>query len=494
MSSLTLRIESFDPQSGWQAAWHLDGGPPVAAPILITDTAAQAVMELGEQFLALFEGPGLPLTDARQLQAWGWRLHESWFQPVWEAVRPRFNAGPHDLLISSKDPRILNLPWELVELAPSLPVGCDAAWSLRRTSLERLAPSGGALRPGPLRILFLAAAPVDQPHLDRDREEDALQRATASLQGDVVVHFAETGGLPELAESVARFRPHVVHLCGHGRVDLEGRGVFAFEDERGRADGRDAASLAADVFRGSPVRCVFLNGCETSQAAVAGLCQALVEAGVPLALGWSANVADERAFEFTKEFYQRLVRGEPVAAAMAHARNAIRHRGRQVSARTQTQDATFALPQAYCSVPGGEVFDRSAPPESYAGPRTEYFYLPDGIKGLRAGFIGRRRQIQQLLPGLREGEITFAVITGIGGAGKSTLATRAVNRLHGNGFACASVRTPKAAPAEAARQTLHQLQAALEGVFLREGRADVHRLLTNGNLLLGGASRLPRTP
>ena len=46
------------------------------------------------------------------------------------------------------------------------------------------------------------------------------------------------------------------------------------------------------------VRCVFLNACQTSQAAVAGLCQSLVTAGLPLAVGWAASIADERATSF----------------------------------------------------------------------------------------------------------------------------------------------------------------------------------------------------
>jgi hypothetical protein len=100
---------------------------------------------------------------------------------------------------------------------------------------------------------------------------------------------------------VAESRPHVVHLSGHGRMK-DGQGTFVFEDERGRTDSRTAGEIAARVFRGSPIRCVFFNGCQTSQADAAGLCQSLVGAGVPLALGWSASVMDDRATDFTEEF------------------------------------------------------------------------------------------------------------------------------------------------------------------------------------------------
>ena len=122
---------------------------------------------------------------------------------------------------------MLNLPWELVELAPDLPVGCDAASAGRSPSMDATA-AAVAFRPGPLRILFLASAPTDQGQLDFEREEDAMLRATAQLQ-NVSIYFAEAGTFDELKELVAECRPHVVHLSGHGTVDKDGMGSFAFE-------------------------------------------------------------------------------------------------------------------------------------------------------------------------------------------------------------------------------------------------------------------------
>src|SRR4029077_19400867 len=133
--------------------------------------------------------------------------------------------------------------------------------------------TSGPLDPGPLRIVFLASAPIDLLQLDFEREEDAMLRATSRLGQDVIVYISDTGTFDELADLVASIRPHIVHLSGHGSVDTSGRGSFAFEDERGQVDARDAADLATQIFRGSSVRCVVLNACKTSQAAASGLCQ-----------------------------------------------------------------------------------------------------------------------------------------------------------------------------------------------------------------------------
>ena len=141
---------------------------------------------------------------------------------------------------------------------------------------------------------------------------------------------------------------------------------------------------------------------------------------------------DDRATHFTAEFYRRLVRNEPTPAAAAHARETIRRMGMVGQGEAQFQDATFALPRLY-GTESAALFDPSAR-EIYAGPRTVYALLGDGIKGLHSGYVGRRREVQRLVPALRQGETTFAVITGIGGTGKSTLATRAANRLQAVGY------------------------------------------------------------
>jgi hypothetical protein len=173
--------------------------------------------------------------------------------------------------------------------------------------------------PGPLRLLFLAAAPEGDVPLDYEREEEAMLRATERLDRSVVVlPFAETGGIAELAESVTHHRPHVVYLTGHGVVDHRGTGWFAFEDERGQSAAEPATEIAGRVFRGSSVRCAVLNGCQTGQAAAAGLAGQLVASGVPLVLGWGASVIDDTATRFSAAFHQHRTAAGRVRALESH--------------------------------------------------------------------------------------------------------------------------------------------------------------------------------
>jgi hypothetical protein len=90
--------------------------------------------DLERRFLDLFEQGSRPLVDPEGLWAIGLSLFATWFEPAWSAVANHPDGpGPRDLVIRSADRRVLNLPWELVELAPDLPVGRDAARSMRRS-------------------------------------------------------------------------------------------------------------------------------------------------------------------------------------------------------------------------------------------------------------------------------------------------------------------------------------------------------------------------
>jgi hypothetical protein len=106
-----------------------------------------------------------------------------------------------------------------------------------------------------------------------------------------------------LKEKVSEFRPHIVHLTGHGTV-RDGQGRFAFEKEDGTADLVSSAEPRR-FLAGSDVQCVFVSGCQSGKApreALAGVCQGLVGGEVPLAVGWTASIADDLATNFARAF------------------------------------------------------------------------------------------------------------------------------------------------------------------------------------------------
>lgn len=137
MASLTLSITALTGEAGWQASWLVDG-QAVGQPFPVTGKEAGGVTDLSQRFLALFKQEGRPLADPQALCVIGRQLFETWCVPVWATISPRLAAGRNGLLIQTTAPALLNLPWELVELKEGLPLGCDAAWSLRRAPLHTL--------------------------------------------------------------------------------------------------------------------------------------------------------------------------------------------------------------------------------------------------------------------------------------------------------------------------------------------------------------------
>ena len=232
----------------------------------------------------------------------------------------------------------------------------------------------------------MACAPTDQATLDYEREEEALFRAVSGQ--DVAFDSCDLGTFQELKERVSEYRPHILHLTGHGVV-RDGKGHFAFEKEDGTADLVPADELRR-FLSGSGVQCVFASGCQTGKApreALAGVCQALVGAEVPLAVGWAASIADDLATNFARRFYGILKDGQPVDRALCLARQeawaACKERG----------DASWTLPVLYSATSQSQIFDPDSqrPQELPSRPTMVQEALPGMKEGYAEHFVGRRR-------------------------------------------------------------------------------------------------------
>ncbi len=285
--TLSIRESGAPPNSTYHFHITLDGHLILTNQILSPEDS-ETVRQISHRDSSLFE-----------------QLFSFFLASSWEKIRAVVPTGSTRFLIIASDaPEILNLPWELL-LPPEVDfLGIDLRFSIRRLprSEGQLAPAPEELRPRPLRLLFMACAPTDQSALDYEREEEALFRAVSGQE--VAFDSCDLGTFEELKERVSEYRPHILHLTGHGVV-WDGKGHFAFEKDDGTRTLVPAEELRS-FLAGSGVQCVFASGCQTSQApreALAGVCQALVSAEVPLAVGWAASIADDLATNFASTFY-----------------------------------------------------------------------------------------------------------------------------------------------------------------------------------------------
>jgi tetratricopeptide (TPR) repeat protein len=441
---------------------------------------SQAALELSKQYNALYErhyAPGLISNDLRVL---GGQLFNLWLKGAWPEIVARLQPGARRVLvIASVVPEILNLPWELICIESGNFIGLDSKFTIRRLPKKDspLARANTSLPPRPLRILFMACAPREEAQLEFEREEEAIIRAIAKAGPNVAFDSGDAGTFDELLERINEFQPHIVHLTGHGIVMDDGLGYFAFEDERGQTDSRSSVEMRERLFSGSSVQLAFISGCQTGKAppiaAMGGICQGIVSEEIPMAIGWAASIADDIATQFAATFYKTLAAGQPVDRALTQARQAIQ----------KTCDERgypgWTLPVLYSASTQSMVFDPD--PQRPSVPPMRPSVVQQPLEGMSEGytdnFVGRRREIQRLLPALREGTLHTLILTGLGGAGKSTLATRLARKLEVYGFTPIPVSSTKEVPLSAAR-----LLQACGDAFLKAKLRDECLTLNDPNI------------
>ena len=475
---------SFEPTDGGVRVVANGAGRKVEH--CVSATAQDRIEEQASRLMERFETGIRPLMDPVALRELGQSLHDTYLKPFPGGAVEFKDDGPGQVLVSSKLPSFLNLPWELLPDANGGLLAEATQWTIRRSHRPDLPTAGARLVAPPLRILFTACAPTDQAGLDYEREEEAILRIADRLGGLVHLEIAETGTFGELGDLISELKPHVVHLSGHG-IMRNGVGHFAFEDERGKSDSRDAHEVARQLFAGHGVRLVFVSGCQSGQAGAAGVCQALVAEGhVPLVVGWGASIADSLATEFARVFFHELASGVPVDQAMAKARLALFARCRVRHGAVDLLDASFALPRLYAAEESNELLDPRLAPERPARPGVRYELLGDNIRGLREGFVGRRRVLQRTRPAMQSGKVHVVLLTGIGGAGKSTLATRLANRAKQDGFRVVALHAGHVQTLPFGLRLVGELATACQ----RLGREGDERLLRDGQRPLGERLRL----
>jgi tetratricopeptide (TPR) repeat protein len=433
-SIIYLRVRNTGTAKAPSLFFHvLVGDETIATNQSITPERSRHILRFAEQYNALFESRFGAQVTKENLRALGVEMFNAWLAPVWEKINAKVTSGaPRWLVVASDDAGVLNLPWELLCPPEGDFLGVDAKFSVRRLPYadRPLFPFVGDLPPRPLRVLFVACAPLNHQQLDCEREEEAILRAAAKAGPNVAFDSCDLGTFEELRDRINEFQPHVVHLSGHGGVE-NGLGVFVFEDERGQSDNRTSTEIG-QVFAGSNVQCGFISGCQTGKApdiaALGGICQGLVAEEVPLAIGWAASIADDVAIAFATTFYRTLAAGQPVDRALTQARQDIR------KLCDERDDPSWTLPVLYSATTQMQICDPGKAPEPPSRQLKPQVALQGMYGGYAEHFVGRRRELQRLLPPLRDGSLQTVLLTGIGGAGKSTLVTRLARKLESDGF------------------------------------------------------------
>ncbi len=293
------------------------------------------------------------------------------------------------LTIASPIPEVLQLPWELLHLSSII--------RLPRIA-EGLVAVPTTPTPGPLRVLFLAAEPIKY-----EEEEQSILKVSEGL--DMTLAICESGTWEELKGRAEAFRPHLVHLVGQGKVSGDGV-AFSLQGPAGRADLRTAEELAL-ALKDTGLVGIILSGLQSEPpSALHLLCQELAKS-IPLAVAWNAPTSAG------KVLYRCLAAGQSMDEAVLSVRR-----------ETVKSAEPVSVPAQYSIYDQPEIFDHqnnaATQPVSLC---RELSALPGLTEGRADCFVDRRRDLQRLIPALREGGMQALIITGQDGVGKSTLAT-----------------------------------------------------------------------
>ena len=325
------------------------------------------------------------------------------------------------------------LPWETLHDGRQFlidgvnPTIVPVRWIVKKENRET-----EALPERPLQVLFMATAPEEvEPVLAFEVEESLILQATAGMGLDLRVE--ESGCLTELNALWGRLGGNfdVFHLSGHAGITSGEKvePVFITESETGECVYATAQDLA-QVFQPRFPALIFLSGCRTGQGmanqaetAVSSMAEQLIQQGAIAVLGWGLPVFDRTAILAAMALYQGLAEGRPLPEALALTYTALRQQ--KVTdwhlLRLYVQGNGIG---ALVAPPGDIVYERSQPQQLFLDPLTQQVRVaaPDE-------FVGRRRILQAGLRQLRKDR--GLLLYGLGGVGKSTIAARLLERLHG---------------------------------------------------------------
>ena len=139
-----------------------------------------------------------------------------------------------------------------------------------------------------------------------------------------------------------------------------------------------------------------------------------------MAMIWPGSIADGESA--IRAFYEDLASGNTLFSAIASIR-------REIGDVNKKGTVLFAFPTLYSRTDQDRTFD---PKQRSVLPWPQVVRQPplkSMTEGYSENFVGRRRDLQRLVPALREGRVKTVVITGPVGSGKSTLAVRLAGEL-----------------------------------------------------------------
>ncbi|MCX7098813.1 MAG: tetratricopeptide repeat protein [Methylococcales bacterium] len=375
----------------------------------------------------------------------------------------RFQDTDEKRLITlyAQHPAVLSLPWELLR-PPKQTYLMHEKLSIRR---RYLGAGGGRTAykvssKDRLRVLFVVSRPSDANFINPRSDALAVMHAIKTTQANIELEFLRPATLDKLINRLEndRLPPiDILHFDGHGaffnaaaepttgkRADNplskqaqpeSNNGYLLFETADGNNDFVSAETLADALYR-KKIALVVLSACQSAAMgddALTSVAARLTHAGLPSVLAMSYSVLVPTTEHLFGEFYNALMQGQTMGAALDTARRYLYRYPERGERQCGDQRITLNLqdwfvPVLYqasqdCTLLNPQI------PSAHASPPA----INNLPKLQEAGFFGRSQELWIIERAFVQNVRSLAIV-GFGGQGKTTLAIVAGDWLQQTGL------------------------------------------------------------
>jgi hypothetical protein len=183
------------------------------------------------------------------------------------------------------------------------------------------------------RVLFIVGADLADPSIQAGAEYLGLLRRLQTQGMALDARILLNGNPTRIKDTLAEFRPSIVHIIAHGAIGDDGRGIVYFVSDD--HPGKEVPMVAAQLLQllrvdGQLPQVVVLNACNTAGATNAvpfarldaPIAVELVQGGVQVVLGHTGKVSDHVCRLFSRRLYEAMLEGESISDATAEGRRA----------------------------------------------------------------------------------------------------------------------------------------------------------------------------
>ncbi len=224
-----------------------------------------------------------------------------------------------------KAEELARLPWEyLYDPANERFLALQAGISLGRHPQVRLnnkLPHSTSK----LKLLIVAATPLDKPKIKVDKEVRAIRRAFDFIRESLTITLLENTQLEHLENELSTNTYQLLHFIGHNIFpDDDPTGAIILETPERLTHIINAKQLADLLGKHPTLQLVLLNTCRAAKTIGDGglinITSTLLQTGLPAIVSMQFNLSEKVAIKLAGSFYQKLADGHSIDKALTLAR------------------------------------------------------------------------------------------------------------------------------------------------------------------------------